>query len=204
MHVRDDHGRATRSLAGALVIGAFVASCGSGAHESAGANASPSASATPPVDDAGPEAMPFVALAADFAGYRAWTAFVPEGGAPGNDHVSGPRTVYVNRLPATSAHAFPIGTIFVKESGDGDVSTHHVFASVKRGGGFNEQGAVGWELFELTATAGGSPSIVWRGVGPATGDAYGGPTGGCNACHSLKQMDYSWTAEEFGLLTPLP
>jgi len=72
----------------------------------------------------------------------------------------------------------------VKESGDGDLPSRHVFAMVKRGGGFNAEGAKEWEWFELHNEANGGVTIVWRGVGPATGDAYGGvSTGGCNTCH---------------------
>jgi hypothetical protein len=152
----------------------------------------------------GPPAPPvvFVAYASDFAGYHSWQAFVPTVNLPGNNHVSGPRTVYVARLPPRSAHEFAVGTIFVKESGGGA----SVFAAVKRGGEFNAAGNVGWEYFQLANGAGDQPTILWRGVGPANGDAYSpGVTGGCNLCHgSAVEYDYRWSAQEFDLLTPVP
>jgi hypothetical protein len=144
---------------------------------------------------------PFIAFGADFAGYHAWKSFVPILELPGNDHLNGTRTVFVNRLPEPGSAEFPVGTIFVKESGDGDPSTRHVFASVKRGAGFNKTGAIGWEWFELENGSGDEPTILWRGVGPTNGDAYGGDaTGGCNLCHDSKTWDYAWTAKEFHLL----
>jgi len=140
----------------------------------------------------------FLAFSHDFAGYRAWQSYVPPLALPGNEHVSGPRTVYLNAVPEHGASEFPVGTIFVKESGEGDAM--RVFASVKRGGNYNAKGAVGWEWFELKGEP-DAPTIDWRGFGPANGDAYGGDaTGGCNGCHDAEKWDYSWTAMEFHLL----
>lgn len=148
-----------------------------------------------------PRDEPFIAFGTDFAGYHSWESFVPKIALPGNDHLNGTRTVYINRLPEPGSTEFPVGTIFVKESGDGDPSQRHVFASVKRGAGFNKTGAVDWEWFELQNGAKDQPTILWRGVGPTNGDAYGGDaTGGCNTCHDTKVWDYAWTAREFHLL----
>jgi hypothetical protein len=151
--------------------------------------------------DPAPPLTTKIAFADDFAGYHGWTSFACGIGSLGNDHLQGPRRVYLNRLPPAGATAFPIGTIFVKESGDGPPETRHVFASVKRGGGFNASGAVGWEWFELANGPGDRPLILWRGFGPSNGDAYGGDaTGGCNGCHDAPALDYAWSAQEFGLL----
>jgi hypothetical protein len=151
--------------------------------------------------DSPPPLTTKIAFAADFAGYHGWTSFACGIGSLGNDHLQGPRRVYLNRLPPPGATAFPIGTIFVKESGDGPPETRHVFASVKRGGGFNATGAVNWEWFELANGPDDRPRIVWRGFGPSNGDAYGGDaTGGCNGCHDAPRLDYAWSAQEFGLL----
>jgi hypothetical protein len=128
---------------------------------------------------------PFIANETNFAGFRHWSSFTPDLGFPGNEHLSGPRTVYIAKQKPKDAVKFPVGTIIVKESGDGDLGTRKVFAMVKRGAGFNgDGGALGWEWFELTNLDAEHVSIVWRGVGPATGDAYGPGTGGCNDCHA--------------------
>jgi hypothetical protein len=151
----------------------------------------------------GPPPAPetLLAVGADFAGFHGWQSFTPTESFLGNDHLAGPRTIYVNRLPSPSATEFPVGTIFVKESGGGDVLSRHVFAMVKRGGGFNAKGAVNWEWFELKNTADDRPILDWRGLGPQTGDAYGSDaTGGCNGCHSGEKWDYVWSAQEFELL----
>ncbi len=42
---------------------------------------------------------------------------------------------------------------------------------VKRGGGFNAEGAVGWEWFELTERDDESVAIKWRGVSAPSGEA---------------------------------
>ncbi|CAN5741750.1 hypothetical protein BH09MYX1_BH09MYX1_31890 [soil metagenome] len=139
---------------------------------------SPVASTPPPT---------FIAFGEDFAAYRTWSSFeITVDAAPGNDHLVGPRRVFYNQLPPPGSTAFPVGTILVKESGDGDLPTRHVFAMVKRGGGFNAiaGGALDWEWFELVNDTSGNVIMLWRGEGPPNGDAYGsGTTGGCNACH---------------------
>jgi hypothetical protein len=66
----------------------------------------------------------------------------------------------------------------VRESG-----TRKTFAAVKRGGGYNADGATDWEWFELTKDAqSGVVSIAWRGLAPPAG-AYGGAIDSCNDCH---------------------
>jgi hypothetical protein len=142
----------------------------------------------------GPEPERFIALERDFAGYTSWPSVVV-GTAPIEGHATtGPRTVYVNMVPDEGADHFPVGTIFVK-TGAGAEGTggtgDQVHAMVKRGAGFNQSGARGWEWFEVGApTTAGAP-IVWRGFEPPNGESYaclpgqpcGEGAGDCNGCH---------------------
>lgn len=143
----------------------------------------------------------FIAFTPDFADFRSWTELVPSFAAPGNEHISGPRRVYLNSVPSPDSSTFPLGTIFVKESGDGPVRERELFAVAKRGGGFNPDGAQGWEWFKLLNYVDDTPFIEWRGANGEAGDAYGsGNTGGCNGCHNVPSYDYIWSVSEFGLL----
>jgi hypothetical protein len=124
----------------------------------------------------------FVAFARDFQGFSSWSSWSVENMTPaGSTHVSGKRTVYINRKPAADATTFPVGTVIVKRTElDGKL-----FARAKRGGTFNSKGAIGWEWFELLETPSGV-KLKWRGVGPPKGEMYGGdPNAGCNMCHRL-------------------
>lgn len=150
--------------------------------------------------ESAPSAPPptFIAFGSSFADYRTWPSFeIAVDAAPGNDHLVGSRRVFYNQLPPAGASTFPVGTIFLKESGDGPLPTRHVFAMVKRGGGFNAGGAKDWEWFELVHDAAGNVILTWRGEGPPNGDAYGaGTTGGCNSCHGgASRTDYVFSPE---------
>jgi hypothetical protein len=134
---------------------------------------------------------PFLAFAKDFEGFRSWTS-TPAGSStePASTHTTGPRTAYINHEPKSGSTEFPVGTIIVKESSDGPIASRTVFAMVKRGGSYNQDGAPGWEWFELTNLDESKVSIVWRGVGPPIGEKYGGdPNGGCNGCHGASRDD---------------
>lgn len=135
----------------------------------------------------------FIAQNADFADYRSWPSVVVGEAAIENGHPAGERRVYVSHLPADDAEAFDVGTVFVKEGAglevEGGTGTE-IHAMVKRGGGFNADGAVGWEWFELGLSTTNSPIIVWRGQEPPDGESYGcllgdcaSPLGQCNTCH---------------------
>ena len=153
--------------------------------------------------DPEPPATTFIAFGDTFADYRSWPSFeIGVDAAPGDDHLMGPRRVFVNRFPPAGSKTFSIGTIFVKESGDGALATRHVFAMVKRGGGFNATGAREWEWFGLTNDVSGHVIMLWRGEGPPNGDAYGsGATGGCNSCHGgAPRTDYVFSPELTKLL----
>lgn len=134
----------------------------------------------------------FIAFEREFQDYHRWTSYAMTDGADqGLAHLAGMRTVYVNRLPHKGAATFPVGTIVVKELGASAVAERSVFAMVKRGGGFNTEGALGWEWFELHNQSDGTVTILWRGVGPPDGEKYGGDpaAGGCNECHGTALMN---------------
>lgn len=146
----------------------------------------------------------FVAMQSDFTDFRGWEQTPVESGDTG--HVAGDRIVYLNTTPATDEATFPVGTILVKTiAWSGGMDVH---AMVKRGGGFNAEGAPGWEWFELVLSEDGSPVILWRGEVPPDGEAYGqlpgqtadtaGETveGDCNTCHSIAAAnDFVYTVD---------
>ena len=87
--------------------------------------------------------------------------------------------------PAREAREFPVGTIIVKQARLAARPEGQLFAMVKRGGGYNLRGAVGWEWFELAEREDKSVAIKWRGISAPSGEEYGGdPHGTCNVCHS--------------------
>lgn len=144
--------------------------------------------------DLPPSDEEFVAMQSDFAGYRAWESHVidEEGLAP----EVGPRTVFISAMPPTGAEAFPVGTVIVKAFySDSAATVLDLIGMVKRGGGYNGDGAVGWEWFDLEPGASGDPIIDWRGEEAPEGRGYESSlgdedtdephTGDCNACHAL-------------------
>jgi hypothetical protein len=162
-----------------LLIGAaaLAAGCGAPAGEGNGDG------------DGGASGAPstFIAFGRDFTGYKSWTRYEMAGvPAAGAVHTAGTRVVYVNRVPAAGAQAFPVGTMIVKEMMD----TGEIFARAKRGGDFNKSGASGWEWFDLKNDPAGV-IIVWRGIAPPAGScAYGAVVGGvCNDCHGAARTN---------------
>jgi len=131
------------------------------------------------------EGESYLAFSSSFQGFRKWEAFpVPEGAGGDPVHTMGPRTEYLKHRPGDDDTAFPVRTIIVKESNEGTLGDRTVFAMVKRGAGYNAQGAAGWEWFELKNLDETNVDILWRGVGPPAGEKYGGdPNAGCNSCH---------------------
>lgn len=122
----------------------------------------------------------FIAFAKDFDGYPSWEAHRLESNiAPNDVHAGGERTLYLSRRPPHGSTEFPVGTLIVKAV----PGVGRVFARVKRGGGYNTDNP-GWEWFELQHTTPDSVIIVWRGVGPPSGEGYGGDPAGCNGCHA--------------------
>jgi hypothetical protein len=140
----------------------------------------------------------FVAFQVDFASYPLWDGWEVAVDPVGPTHLDGPRWVFANALPETGATSFPVGTILVKEARNGpSPDDWDIFAMVKRGGGFNPAGAIGWEWFEL-ARVGDETIIDWRGDRPPALSGYEcvsidptAPAGDCNACHGLSwENDY--------------
>lgn len=137
----------------------------------------------------------YLPIVSDFQGYRSWTAFAVDD-APGDGvvHLTGPRTVYINRLPEPGSTAFPVGTIIVKELEVGEIPERKVFAMAKResDASYNRSGATGWEWWELANVDAETVEKVWSGVGPPAGEMYGGdPNASCNSCHlGAKDNDF--------------
>ena len=153
--------------------------------------------------DAGPTVgVPVYAPA--FRDFHSWYSVPGVGpedagnGAVGNGdagaHTVGPLVSYINQRPPSGSKSFPIGTIIVKEVNAVDLTSRQIFAMVKRGGGFDPDGAVDWEWFELRNIDADNVLIVWRGNGPPSGEMYGGNPATCNDCHGrAKANDYVWT-----------
>jgi hypothetical protein len=145
-----------------------------------------------------PEPQLFIALQRDLESFQTWEHFKLEGDGSGNPHTGFDRDLYLNKRPAKGSTEFPIGTIIVKRSdGLGDPENHgpRTFAMVKRGGDYNKAGARDWEWFELLQSDSNDPAspwqIVWRGLGPPIGSAYGASGSECNGCHAeAKANDY--------------
>ncbi len=147
-----------------------------------------SAASCAPADDSssttGDSPTTLLAFATTFKGFRTWNAYPVEHPTSNVVHLAGPRTEYINKLPPDGSKSFPVGTIIVKEMDDGALADRKIFAMVKRGGGYNSEGAKDWEWFELQNLDEASVKIIWRGVGPPAGEMYGGdPNASCNSCH---------------------
>lgn len=128
----------------------------------------------------------FVAFTRDFEGFQRWPR-TSLGRFSAGGHLEGPAQFgYVNRPRRPGSRTFDTGTIIVRTLERGDPTTWQVFASVKRSGGYNARGNVGWEFFRLRLDARGRVVIVARGLNPLTGlgDPYATGGGvGCNTCH---------------------
>jgi hypothetical protein len=179
----------TRRFAPAVAV--FAIGCGAGAGTD--------------TSDAGPLAgVPVYAPA--FHDFHSWysvpgvgpkdagNGITASGDAGSAVHTMGPLVSYINNRPPSGSSSFPLGTIIVKEVNAGDLTSRQIFAMVKRGAGFNAGGAVDWEWFELRNIDADDVLIVWRGLGPPSGETYGGNPATCNDCHEgAKANDYVWT-----------
>jgi hypothetical protein len=128
--------------------------------------------------DPEPTGDTFIAFSSSFTDFRSWTSFHSDGPAEGTQpaEILGPRTEYINMLPASGSTEFPVGTIIIEAM---ETESHHIVAAVKRGGGYN--GGRNWEYFEIKENP---TAIIWRGLGPPNGESYGGDPEGCNTCHT--------------------
>jgi hypothetical protein len=127
----------------------------------------------------------FVAQDSDFQDFATWQNWHMVGTAQGNFHTTGPRIVYLNRMPPAGAMAFPVGTILVKTLEDGSGDT---FAMVKRGGDYNADWARGWEWMEISKKT-GTWQIEWRGNTPPDGASYTEDGVSCNLCHAAARSN---------------
>ncbi len=151
----------------------------------------------------GADAGTFVAFESDFSGFHSWTS-TPGVGPPGAPQPptsadgglhAGPLTTYINQMPPKGSTQFPVGTIIVKEPDDPPLTERQIFAMVKRGGGYNAGGATDWEWFELRNVDQNDVTILWRGIGPPSGEAYAATPQLCNDCHGqAASNDFVWTA----------
>lgn len=148
--------------------------------------------------DGGATPTTFVAYASDFSGFHTWTStpgVAPGAPQPGDGGVhSGPLTTYINHLPPKGSTSFPVGTIIVKEPDDPPLTQRQIFAMVKRGGGFNSDGADNWEWFELRNLDMTNVQILWGGSEPVGTESYASNPNLCNDCHTMnRQNDFVWT-----------
>jgi hypothetical protein len=132
----------------------------------------------------------FLAGSADFADFTSWQHYhLTSTFIENNVHAQGDRDVYINKCPPAGATEFPVGTIVLKKIPLKGQAQPAVFAQVKRGCGYNQDGASGWEWFDLLTSinggaAGSAPVIVWQGLTPPSSQSYGGDPTECNTCHS--------------------
>lgn len=144
----------------------------------------------------------FVAMQEDFASFERWHRF--EVDPPDPRLGTGARTVYASALPEDGG-GFPLCARLVKVGENGpDPSGWLMVGMAKRGGGYNADGAVGWEWFDLDLSADGVPLIDWRGPVPPEGRGYACALGedelgveglgDCNFCHAgAADRDYVLT-----------
>ena len=131
----------------------------------------------------------YIAFDRDFSDFRGWPR-IAVGSAPLAGHEQGQRYVYRRPTPAPLAASsdasveYPTGTILVKTMESGAPDTWRIFAMVKRGAGYNSEGARGWEFFELKIDAQNQVSISARGVRPGViYDMVSETEVTCNDCH---------------------
>lgn len=131
----------------------------------------------------------YIAFDRDFSEFRAWPR-VAVGSAPLVGHAEGQRYVYRRPTPAAinaegdAGVEYPTGTILVKTMETGTPDTWRIFAMVKRGAGYNGEGARGWEFFELKIDPQNQVSILARGVRPGViYDMVNETEVSCNDCH---------------------
>jgi hypothetical protein len=143
----------------------------------------------------------YIALQRDFADFRDWKSFeideVETDGVHGT--ASANVVVYVNALPKRGAKAFPKGTLIVKAVQVADERDWTLHAMAKRGGTFNQEGALGWEFFELSINSNLDTVMVWRGEHPPNGETYQMLPGAkpqstttesdCSGCHATATND---------------
>lgn len=133
----------------------------------------------------------FIAQQEEFTSFSSWDTYPLEPGTHAGLERSGDRTIYLNETPPEGSTEYPVGTIIVKTIEKGPPTDWILHAMAKRGAGFNKDGAVDWEFFELRLDEQNIPIILWRGAEPPIGHSYEALPGtmvteeqACNGCHS--------------------
>lgn len=160
-----------------------------------------------PNEQVEPVREPFIALQRDFADYATWQSWsLPDTGLRSGHGSLPPSWLYVKGTRDVPVEEpLPVGTMIVRAQEIGEPTEWVIHGMVKRGGGYNGGGAVGWEWFDLRLATDGTPVIAWRGEGDAADPGTYGPTIdgtplGCNDCHAtLPSNDYVFTR---GLISP--
>ena len=144
------------------------------------------AACSPPAGTQGsPDGGTFIAVSSDMNGYHSWQRYDAGSDVVDQVHSNGLRTDYINKVPHHGQTEFDIGTIVIKEVASEDGGPPQIFAMAKRGGGYNDGGALNREWFSLQdAGTGDNIEIVWRGEGPPQNDNYGASHEACNECHA--------------------
>lgn len=149
-----------------------------------------------------PPVGPRIAFGRDFEGFTGWRAYPLPDESLTDGHLSSPsRTLYIDREPPPEGQPFELGTIVIKTIEEGPPSEWVVHAMAKRGGGYNPDGAVDWEFFDLHLEDDEQVAIAWRGTGD-DGVLYFDPTTGdrlaCNSCHAFGgELDYVFSRAVF-------
>ncbi len=147
------------------------------------------------------EGEPFVATLADFEDFRSWPRWeIPDVGTTSGHRPGEPRFVYVRDTVPVWGEPFPVGAMIVKTLEMGEPPQWEIHAMAKRGGGYNPEGALGWEWFDLEIDPETGLFIEWRGEGSAAdpGGYVDVAATGCNGCHSVvPNTDYVFTRAVF-------
>lgn len=107
----------------------------------------------------------FIALGHDFEGFLDWPSIALDSDGQFAGHAAGSTQIHLRGIVPGVGIPFEKGTILVKATPGPTYPEWEVHAMVKRGEGFNPQGALGWEWFNLVLDEQGVPAISWRGVG---------------------------------------
>lgn len=138
---------------------------------------------------------PRIAFGRDFEGFTGWRAYALDPEPITEGHLSSAnRWLYIDREPPPPGEPFELGTVVVKAVEDGPPSAWVVHAMVKRGEGYNPDGCVDWEFFDLHLDDDQNVAIGWRGTGDDAAayiDPLSGEARACNSCHVLGvESDY--------------
>lgn len=128
----------------------------------------------------------FIAMSDAFRDFRTW----PRVAISATEDVPDPSLpyfAYTNQPAPPAGSTYPVGTLIVHtiELTD-DPATWEVFAMARRGGGYNPDGAHGWEFFRLGFSRGEVPVIISRGFAPTDSGSYSAKGSNCNTCHAAQ------------------